>query len=322
MKELTLQKNENIFSKNYKEHILDIDNIKSIDVISTNNISLDKALGCNGIPKGRITEIFGNESSGKTTLTLELVKSVQEKGGKTLFLDFEGSIDLNYLKKINIDFSKLVIAQPTYGEIGFGMIEEALINNSFDLIVVDSVAAMSSIVEQEAKIEESSIIGSQARMMSRGIRRIQTLLYNSNTAIVFINQIREKIGVFFGNNETTPGGRALRFFSSIRLEVKKVELIKNGNDKIGVKSKISVVKNKLGKPYVTTFMNIFFNEGFDKFKEIINYAVENEIIKRSGSWFYFNEERLVQGMNNLIAYYKENPERFKEIEEIVIKTSV
>lgn len=319
MKEIALQKNENIFSRNYKEHILDITSIEKIETISTNNISLDLALGCNGIPKGRITEIYGNESSGKTTLALELVKSVQKRGGKTLFLDFEGSIDVNYLKNINIDLSKIVIAQPTYGEIGFSMIEEALTNDAFDLIIIDSVAAMSSISEQETKIEESSVIGSHARMMSRGIRRIQTLLYNSKTAIVFINQIREKIGIFFGNNETTPGGRALRFFSSIRIEVKKVELLKNGNDKIGVKSKITIVKNKLGKPYTNTFINIYFGEGFDKFKEIINFAIENEIIKRSGSWFYFNEERIAQGANNLVSYYKENTDKFKIIEDIVLK---
>lgn len=321
MKELNLQKNESIFSKNYKEHILNLDNIQSIQTISTNNISLDKALECNGIPKGRITEIYGNESSGKTTLALEVVKSAQANGGKTLFLDFEGSINPSYLKKINIDLNNIIIAQPTYGEIGFGMIEEALIKNTFDLIVVDSVAAMSSIIEQDSKIEETALIGSQARMMSRGIRRIQPLLYNSNTAIIFINQIREKIGVFFGNNETTPGGRALRFFSSIRLEVKKVELIKNGNDKIGVKSKITVVKNKLGKPYAITFMNIFFNEGFDKHKEVINFAIENEIIKRSGPWFYFNEEKIAQGINNLVSYYKENPIKFQEIENLVINNN-
>ncbi len=312
----TSEPNINLFEKQFCKNIVDVKNT-SIEVISTNSKLLDQALECQGIPRGRITEIYGSESSGKTTLCLEIVKANQAQNQKTLFIDVEGSTNVDYLKKLNINLDLITIVQPLSGEMVFSMIECALKNDSFDLIIVDSVAAMISSSEHETNIEENSVLGTHARMMSRGLRRVQNLLYDSKTAIIFINQLREKIGVFFGNPETTTGGRALRFFSTIRMEIKKVDLIKNSQDKIGIKSRVTVTKNKLGKPFNSAFINIYFNEGYNYTKDMVEYAVEKEIITKNGSWYYLNSEKLAQGLNNLIDYYNKEPEKFKELESLI-----
>lgn len=309
-----MNKLKNEFQKNYSDHLLDLEKSEKIEVLSTGNLQLDIALECGGIPRGRITEIYGNESSGKSTLALEIIKECQLKNGKVLFIDVEGSVDTNYLKNLGINIENLLVAQPTSGELVFQMIEDALVDDLFDLIVIDSVAAMMSIVEQDIKFQDPNLLGAHARMMSRGLRKIQTLMYKSKTAIIFINQIREKIGVYFGNPEITTGGKALRFFATIRIEVKKVDLLKQGNEKIGIKSKITITKNKLGKPYNYTHINIYFNEGFDYTKDVIDFALSKDVIVRKGAWFYYNEIKIGQGVNSVYKFLKENPDLLKEIE--------
>lgn len=306
-------KNKFKISKQYLSSFIDPEQSEKIEVISTGNFELDKALGVNGIPKAKITEIYGNEASGKTTVALQIAKQAQENNGKVLYLDYECSLNIQYLKQIGINFENFLISQPKYGEIGFGIIEEALIDDSFDLIIVDSVAGMISESEYLTKADEQNTLGTHARMMSKGLRKIQNPLNRSKTALVFINQIREKIGIFFGNPETTTGGRALRYFASLRLEVKKVDLIKSGQDKIGIKSKISIVKNKLAKPYETTFINIYFGDGYDEMQDIIEFAINQNIIEKNGSWFYFNNEKICQGRKQLVDFLKENSEIFQEI---------
>ncbi|MDE6289274.1 MAG: recombinase RecA [Ureaplasma sp.] len=309
-----MNKTKSEFQKNYSTHLLNLDKNEKIEVLSTGNLQLDAALECGGIPRGRITEVYGNESSGKSTLALEMIKSCQSNDGKVLFIDVEGSVDPNYLNNLGISLDKLLVAQPTSGELVFQMIEDALVDDLFDLIIIDSVAAMMSIVEQDVKFQDPSLLGAHARMMSRGLRKIQTLMYKSKTAIVFINQIREKIGVYFGNPEVTTGGKALRFFATIRMEVKKVDLIKQGTEKIGIKSKITITKNKLGKPYNYAHINIYFNEGFDYTKDITDFALSKEIIIRKGAWFYYNEIKIGQGTNSVYKFLNDNPEILKEIE--------
>lgn len=252
------------------------------EVIKTGSFLLDNAIGVGGLPKGKIIEIYGNESSGKTTIALQCVKESISSGGSVAYIDAECSIDSKYLTSLGIDPSKLLIATPEYGEQAFSIIDALIKTNMVDLIVVDSVAALVPKVDVESSMEDQSM-GTHARMMSKGLKIIQTSLSKSKTTIIFINQVREKIGVMFGNNETTTGGRALKFFSCIRLDVRRSELIKSGSDVIGIKSKITVTKNKVAPPFKVCFVDIFFNKGFDPTKEIIDFAIEYEIIKKSGS---------------------------------------
>lgn len=288
------------------------------EVIKTGSFLLDNAIGVGGLPKGKIIEIYGNESSGKTTIALQCVKESISSGGSVAYIDAECSIDSKYLTSLGIDPSKLLIATPEYGEQAFSIIDALIKTNMVDLIVVDSVAALVPKVDVESSMEDQSM-GTHARMMSKGLKIIQTSLSKSKTTIIFINQVREKIGVMFGNNETTTGGRALKFFSCIRLDVRRSELIKSGNDVIGIKSKITVTKNKVAPPFKVCFVDIFFNKGFDPTKEIIDFAIEYEIIKKSGSWFYYNKTKLSQGRNNLDLYLKENQELFQEIKSLILE---
>lgn len=288
------------------------------EVIKTGSFLLDNAIGVGGLPKGKIIEIYGNESSGKTTIALQCVKESISSGGSVAYIDAECSIDSKYLTSLGIDPSKLLIATPEYGEQAFSIIDALIKTNMVDLIVVDSVAALVPKVDVESSMEDQSM-GTHARMMSKGLKIIQTSLSKSKTTIIFINQVREKIGVMFGNNETTTGGRALKFFSCIRLDVRRSELIKSGSDVIGIKSKITVTKNKVAPPFKVCFVDIFFNKGFDPTKEIIDFAIEYEIIKKSGSWFYYNETKLSQGRNNLDLYLKENQELYQEIKSLILE---
>lgn len=238
--------NNNLLSKDYLSNVISLQNFqKPIEVISTGNINLDHALGCGGIPKARITEIYGGEACGKTTLALQIAKQCTDQKQWVLFIDLECSLDANYVKNLGIDLDYFYVAGAKNGENAFAIINNALTNNQFSLIIVDSVAAMISELEYETKIESNNILGSHARLMSRGLRKIQLPLSQSNTALIFINQIREKIGIFFGNPETTTGGRALKYFASLRLEMKKIDLLKNGLDKVGIKSKVTIVKKQI-----------------------------------------------------------------------------
>lgn len=276
--------NSDILSKEYLENIIPTKILEMpIQTISTGNILLDKEIGCGGIPKARITEVFGNESCGKTTLTLQIAKESTRQQKKVLYIDLEFALDINYAKNIGVDMDYFYVAHARSGENAFGIIDDALTNQMFDLIIVDSVAAMIPEDDTDNKFENNAMLGSHARLMSRGIKRIQMSLASSNTALIFINQIREKIGVMFGNPETTTGGKALKYYASLRLEIKKVELIKNGQEKIGIKSKITVVKNKIARPFGQAFMNIYFGEGFDSNSDLLESAINMNIIKKTGS---------------------------------------
>lgn len=287
-------------------------NNEKIDVIPTGSIALDKALGVGGYPIGKIIEIYGNESSGKTTIALQAIKQAQLLGKKCLFIDLENSLDIKYVRNIGIDDSKLLIAYPNSGEQAFDIMELMIKSNKVDFIVVDSVAAMIPINEIESKYDEQQM-GLQARMMSKGLRKIQSLLINNECTILFINQIREKIGIFFGNPETTTGGKALKFFSSIRLETRKSDLIKSDNDKIGIQAKVTVIKNKLAAPLKTAFIDIYFDKGFNYNNEIIEFAIKYEILKKSGSWYFYNNDKLCQGKEQLKKYLNEHSDVFELI---------
>ncbi len=307
-----------LFLKKYSNEFISIKELdKPQEIIKTGNLNLDSILGCGGIPKSRITEIYGNESSGKTTIALQVAKQSTLVKEKVLYIDMECTLNIEYIRHNGIDFEFMTICRPKNGEKAFAIIEDALKENLYSLIIIDSVAAMNSESELDESIEENTKIGLHARLMSRGLRRIQNPLSNSNTAIIFINQLREKIGIMYGNPETTTGGKALKFFSTLRIEVKKIDLIKNGQDKIGIKSKLTIVKNKLAKPFETCTINIYFNEGYDNTMDMIDYAIQHNIITKSGAWYYYNNEKICQGINKLKTYSLENPEWFEQIKNII-----
>lgn len=288
-----------------------------VETINTGSINLNNALGINGFPKGRIIEIYGNESSGKTTIALMAALECIKENKKVAYIDAENSLDVNYLKKLNIDLNKLLIARPDTGEQAFSLIDALIKTNMMDLIIVDSVAALIPESELNSTISDQNI-GAHARLMSKGLRMIQSSVSKSNVCVIFINQLREKVGLIFGNPEITTGGRALRFFSSIRLDVRKSELLKSGNDILGIKSKITVVKNKLAPPLKTCYVDIYFDKGFDYNNEIIDFAIEYEIIKKSGSWFYYLDQKICQGRKQLESILKNDVNLFEEIKTKVL----
>jgi recombination protein RecA len=276
----TLKKLQNEYGKGM---ILDFnESSESVEIIPSGSLSLDNTLGIGGFPKGRITEIFGNESCGKTTIALHAVAQCQKMGGKCVYIDLEHALDINYCKKIGIDVNKLLIIHPENAEQTFSILEALIKTDEIDLMVVDSVAALVPKAELEGNFEDQTI-GINARIMSKGLRIIQSLLEKKSTGIIFINQIREKIGVVYGNNETTTGGRALRFYASIRLELRRSELLKEGDKVIGIGITARTIKNKLAPPMQRGTINIYFDCGFDPTMEIINFAIEKGIIEKRGS---------------------------------------
>ena len=287
-------------------------NNNTIDVIPSGSIKIDKILGIGGYPKGRIIEIYGNESCGKTTLALQAVASCQSIGGKCAYIDLEHSLDAKYCTANGIDLSKLLLAQPDSGEQTFQLISALIKTGMIDLIVVDSVAAIVPESEIEGNFSDQTI-GLQARIMSKGLRIIQRLLAKYNTTIIFINQLREKVGVFYGNNEITTGGRALKFYSSIRIELRRAELIKSGSECIGIRSIAKVVKNKLAPPLSKVYIDFYFDQGINHNEEIIQYALDYDIIQKKGSWYYYNSDRLGQGKETTIQYLLANPTIFEDI---------
>ncbi len=307
--EQAIKKIEIQFGKGY---VTKFNDKQTIDVIPSGSIKIDKILGIGGYPKGRIIEIYGNESCGKTTLALQAIASCQSIGGKCAYLDLEHALDAKFCIANGIDLSKLLLAQPDSGEQTFQLISALIKTGMIDLIVVDSVAAIVPESEVEGKFSDQTI-GLQARIMSKGLRVIQGLLSKYNTTIIFINQIREKVGVFYGSNEITTGGRALKFYSSIRLELRRAELIKNGSECIGIKTLAKVVKNKLAPPLNKAYIDIYFDQGINHNEEIIQYAIDYEIIQKKGSWYYFNEERLGQGKDATIKFLLDNPILFEQI---------
>lgn len=290
------------------------------DVIHTGSVNLDKALGCNGYPKGRIIEIYGNESSGKTTLALQAIAQCQKEKGKCAYIDAEHALNNQYCLLNNVDTKKLLLAQPESGEQAFAIIEALVKTGMIDLIVVDSVAALVPEAEINGEYEDQNI-GLHARLMSKGLRILQTILSKYNTTIIFINQIREKVGVFFGNNKTTTGGWALKFYASQRIELSRYETLKSGTKIIGIKTLAKVVKNKMAPPMTNCFLNIYFNKGFDNNIEIIDNAIESNIIQKKGSWFYYKDLKIAQGREGSQKFFLDpkNDKIFNEIKKIVLK---
>ena len=289
---------------------------KNISVIPTGAISLDLALGIGGIPRGRVTEIFGPESSGKSTLATHLVANVQKNGGLAAYIDAEHALDPGYATKIGVKIDDLLISQPDCGEEALNIAEMLARSNVIDVIIIDSVAALVPRNELEGEIGDSHV-GLQARMMSQALRKLTSTLAKSNTAAIFINQIREKIGIMFGNPETTTGGRALKFYSSIRLDIRRIGGIKNGEKEVGNRVKVKVVKNKLAPPFQIAEFDILFNEGISHAGSLIDVGVDLNIIEKKGTWFNYKNHRLGQGKETAREELKKNPSIFEEIEKAI-----
>ena len=285
----------------------------NVDVISTGAIGLDIALGVGGVPRGRIVEIFGPESSGKTTVALHIIAEAQKNGGEAAFIDAEHALDPVYAKKIGIDIENLIVSQPDTGEQALEIAEALVRSGAIDVIVVDSVAALVPKAEIDGEMGDSHV-GLQARLMSQALRKLAGVISKSNTTAIFINQLREKVGVLFGNPETTPGGRALKFYSSVRLDVRRIDTLKQGNEIIGNRTRVKVVKNKVAPPFKEAEFDIIYGEGISKEGSILDVAVSLDIINKSGSWFSYKDQRLGQGRENVKQYLKENPDVMKEIE--------
>jgi len=287
---------------------------EEIPVISTGCIQLDMALGVGGIPRGRIIEIFGPESSGKTTLTLHCIAEAQKAGGVAAFIDAEHAFDANYARKLGVDIESLLVSQPDSGEQALDICETLVRSSAFDLIVIDSVAALVPEAEIKGEMGDSHM-GLQARLMSQALRKLTGILNKSNTALIFINQIRMKIGVMFGNPETTTGGNALKFYASQRMDIRRVSTIKEGENSIGNRTRVKVVKNKVAPPFTQCEFDILYGQGISREASILDLAVDLEFIQKSGSWFSYNGERIGQGRPNALQYLKENTDVSKEIEK-------
>jgi len=285
-----------------------------VEVVSTGSLSLDIALGAGGYPKGRIIEIFGPESSGKTTFALHAIAEVQKLGGKAAFIDAEHALDPVYAKNLGVDINELLLAQPDTGEQALEICEALVRSNAIDIVVIDSVAALVPQAEIDGEMGDSHV-GLQARLMSQALRKLGGTINKTKTIAIFINQLREKVGVMFGNPETTPGGRALKFYSSVRLDVRRSEAIKIGDSVVGSKTNIKVVKNKIAPPFKTATVDIMYGEGVSKEGEIIDLGIDANLIEKSGSWFSYKGEKLGQGKENVKLLLKENKELKKELEE-------
>jgi recombination protein RecA len=287
-----------------------------VEAIPTGSIALDIATGVGGIPKGKIIEIFGPESSGKTTLALHVIAEAQKKGGIAVFIDAEHALDPKYAQKIGVDLDNLYISQPDYGEQALEIAESLLRSGAVDVIVIDSVAALVPKDELEGEIGEAHV-GKQARLMAQALRKLKSLAHNANAAVIFINQLREKIGVMFGNPETTPGGRALKFFADMRLDVRRIGDAKEGDSRIGSRVRVKVVKNKLAPPFREAEFDMIYGEGICKLCDLIDTASELGVIKKSGAWYSYGEVRLGQGRDQAKKFLQENPELAQEIEKRV-----
>ncbi len=282
------------------------------NVISTGCLSLDLALGVGGIPKGRIIEIYGPESSGKTTLALHIVAEAQKAGGFAAYIDMEHALDTEYMKKLGVDTQELIVSQPSFGEQALDIVDTLIRSNSLDVIVIDSVAALVPKSELDGEMGDS-FVGLHARLMSQALRKLTGTVKKTETSIIFINQIREKIGVMFGNPETTTGGRALKFYSSVRMEIRRVTAVKDGSDFIGSRVRVKVVKNKVAPPFKSTEFDIMYGEGISFIGDIIDLAVEGEIIKKTGAWYAYKDEKIGQGRENAKTYLAENQDVLDQV---------
>ncbi len=289
---------------------------KDIDIIPTGCLTLDYALGVGGLPRGRIIEIYGPESSGKTTVALHVVAEAQKLGGVAAFIDAEHALDPNYASKLGVDINNLYVSQPDTGEQALEITEQLVRSGGVDIVVVDSVAALTPKAEIDGEMGDS-FIGLQARLMSQALRKLTSGISKSNTLVIFINQLREKVGVMFGSPETTPGGKALKFYSSVRLDVRKIETLKNGQDMVGSRTRVKVVKNKVAPPFKQAEFDIMYGEGISMIGCLLDMAIEFNIIEKSGSWFSYNGNKVGQGRDNVIAYLNNNPELADEIEKLI-----
>jgi recombination protein RecA len=286
--------------------------IMPLEVISTGSISLDYALGVGGLPRGRIIEIYGPESSGKTTVTLHAIAQAQKAGGVAAFIDAEHALDLKYAGNLGVDTKSLLVSQPDYGEQALEIAETLVRSGAVDIIVVDSVAALVPKNEIDGEMGDSHM-GLQARLMSQALRKLTAIVAKSNTVIIFVNQLREKIGVMFGNPETTPGGRALKFYSSVRLDVRRIESIKKGTDSVGNRVRVKVAKNKVAPPFRETELEILFGQGISREGEILDLAEQHSLIEKMGTWYSYAGTRIGQGRENAKAYFQQNPALFDEL---------
>jgi recombination protein RecA len=280
--------------------------LDEVPVIPTGLLALDVALGVGGIPRGRVTEIFGPESSGKTTLALHVIAEAQRLGGSAAFIDAEHALDANYSKRIGVNTDELLISQPDTGEQALEITEVLVRSNALDVIVIDSVAALVPRAELDGDMGDS-LPGLQARLMSQALRKLTAAISRSGTSAIFINQLREKIGVMFGSPEVTPGGRALKFYASVRLDIRRTDAIKSGQDSIGIRGRVKVVKNKLAPPFREAEFDMIYGEGISKEGSVLDLAVQHEIVEKSGTWFSYRDERIGQGRENAKKFLKENP---------------
>lgn len=290
--------------------------IPEIDVISTGSIKLDMALGIGGLPRGRVVEIYGPESSGKTTLCLQAVAECQKLGGIAAYIDAEHALDAQYAGRLGVNLEELLISQPDSGEQALEIVEKLVSSGGVDIVVIDSVAALTPKAELEGDMGDS-LPGLQARLMSQALRKLTASIQRTNTLVIFINQIRYKIGVMFGNPETTTGGNALKFYASVRLDIRRTGSVKKGDDVIGSETRVKVVKNKVAPPFRQAEFNIIYNEGVSKVAEIVDLGVELKIIEKSGAWFSYKGEKLGQGAANAEQLIKDNPALFAELEGLV-----
>src|ERR1700704_1645419 len=292
--------------------------IQPIAAISTGSISIDYALGVGGVPRGRVIEIFGPESSGKTTLSLQIIAEAQKAGGMAAFVDAEHALDAAYAQKLGVDIENLLVSQPDNGEQALEIVEVLIRSGGVDVVVVDSVAALVPKAEIEGEMGDAQM-GLQARLMSQALRKLTGVVSKSKTCLVFINQLREKIGVMFGNPETTTGGRALKFYASVRMDIRRIASIKDGDVVVGGRTRVKVVKNKVAPPFREAEFDIMYGEGISKTGDLLDLAVDKRIVEKSGAWFAYGGERLGQGRENAKQFMKDNPEVFRSIDEKVRK---
>ncbi|MGI6586886.1 MAG: recombinase RecA [Gracilibacteraceae bacterium] len=286
----------------------------NVEAVSTGSIELDIALGIGGVPRGRIVEIFGPESSGKTTVALHIIAEAQKNGGEAAFIDAEHALDPLYAKNLGVDIENLIVSQPDTGEQGLEIAETLVRSGAIDVVVVDSVAALVPKAEIDGEMGDAHV-GLQARLMSQALRKLAGVISKSRTTVIFINQLREKVGVMFGNPETTPGGRALKFYASVRLEVRKVENIKIGNDMTGSRTRVKVVKNKVAPPFKQAEFDIMYGQGISREGSILDAAVNNDLILKSGAWFSYGDTRIGQGRENAKQFLKDNPDITNELDK-------
>jgi len=292
--------------------------VTPIDVIPTGAISIDYALGIGGMPRGRVVEVFGPESSGKTTLALQVIAQAQKAGGMAAFVDAEHALDAAYAQKLGVDLDGLLVSQPDNGEQALEIVEVLIRSGGVDVVVVDSVAALVPRAEIEGEMGEAQM-GLQARLMSQALRKLTGVVSKSKTCLIFINQLREKIGVMFGNPETTTGGRALKFYSSVRVDIRRIASIKEGDAVVGGRTRVKIVKNKLAPPFREAEFDVMYGEGISREGDLLDLAVEQKVIEKSGAWFAYGGERLGQGRENVKQFLKEHPETTRVIEERVRK---